>query len=96
MKSTRPSACNPPLVIRLQPLVLDEESGQKVPILFTSPERAREFVRDFPGYGGGLLTEFKWITEKVGVGYSIPINPGHELGIDLEVGLLQVAGKAAH
>lgn len=71
------------------PLTLDDESGNKVLILFTSPERAKLFVKDFPGYGGGLLAEFKWIVEKVGVGYSIAINPGHELGIDLEVGMLQ-------
>lgn len=71
------------------PLVIDADDGQKVLILFTSPERAKAFVRDFPGYGGGLLAEFKWIVEKVGVGYSVSINPDHELGIDLEVGMLQ-------
>lgn len=71
------------------PLTLDDENGNKVLILFTSPERAKGFVRDFPGYGGGLLAEFKWIIEKVGVGYAISINPDHELGIDLEVGMLQ-------
>jgi len=72
------------------PLTLDDDTGNKVLILFTSPERAKTFVRDFPGYGGGLLAEFKWIIEKVGVGYGIAINPDHEeLGIDLEVGMLQ-------
>ncbi|UOG92296.1 MAG: SseB family protein [Candidatus Thiothrix sulfatifontis] len=72
------------------PLTLDDDAGNKVLILFTSPERAKTFVRDFPGYGGGLLAEFKWIIEKVGVGYGIAINPDHEeLGIDLEVGMLQ-------
>lgn len=71
------------------PLTLDDESGDKVLILFTSPDRAKTFVKDFPGYGGGLLAEFKWIIEKVGVGYSISINPDHEMGIDLEVGMLQ-------
>ncbi len=71
------------------PLTLDDEAGNKILILFTSPERAKGFVRDFPGYGGGLLAEFKWIIEKVGVGYSISINPDHEMGIDLEVGMLQ-------
>lgn len=71
------------------PLTLDDEQGNKILILFTSPERAKVFVRDFPGYGGGLLAEFKWILEKIGVGYSISINPDHEMGIDLEVGMLQ-------
>ena len=71
------------------PLTLDDDAGNKVLILFTSPDRAKVFVRDFPGYGGGLLAEFKWIIEKVGVGYSISINPDHEMGSDLEVGMLQ-------
>lgn len=71
------------------PLTLDDDAGNKILILFTSPDRAKAFVRDFPGYGGGLLAEFKWIIEKVGVGYSISINPDHEIGIDLEVGMLQ-------
>ncbi|UJS24657.1 SseB family protein [Thiothrix winogradskyi] len=71
------------------PLTLDDDAGNKILILFTSPDRAKAFVRDFPGYGGGLLAEFKWIIEKVGVGYSISINPDHEMGIDLEVGMLQ-------
>ncbi|QLQ32735.1 MAG: SseB family protein [Candidatus Thiothrix singaporensis] len=71
------------------PLTLDDEIGNKVLILFTSPEMAKNFVKDFPGYGGGLLAELKWIIEKVGTGYSISINPDNELGIDLEVGMLQ-------
>ena len=41
------------------PLTLDDDAGNKVLILFTSPDRAKVFVRDFPGYGGGLLAEFK-------------------------------------
>lgn len=72
------------------PLTLDDDAGNKVLILFTSPDRAKVFVRDFPGYGGWRLAgkEFKWIIEKVGVGYSISISD-HEMGIDLEVGMLQ-------
>jgi len=70
------------------PLTLDDEFGEKVLILFTSPDRAKPFVKAYPGYGGGLLTDLKWILEKVGVGYSISINPGDELGIDFEVGSL--------
>lgn len=69
---------------KAQPLTLkDEESGEEVLILFTSPDRAKEFVRDYPGYGGGLVTEFTWVLEKLGVGYGISLNPGQELGIDL-------------
>jgi hypothetical protein len=75
------------------PLTLDDETGQKVLILFTSPERAKSFVKDFAGYGGGLLTDLKWIMEKLGGGFAISINPNHELGIDLEAGMLQDASK---
>ncbi len=68
-----------------QPLILeDKESGEKMLALFTSPDRAKEFVRDFPGYGGGLVAEFKWILDKLGVGYSITLNPGQAVGMELE------------
>jgi hypothetical protein len=67
-----------------KPLTLkDEESGEEVLVLFTNPERAKPFVKDFPGYEGGLVTEFTWVLEKLGVGYGIALNPGQELGIDL-------------
>ncbi len=67
-----------------QPLIIKDKSGVEVLILFTSPERAKNFVKDFPDYNGGLLAEFKWIVEKMGEGYAISINPDHELGFDLE------------
>ena len=57
--------------------------------LFTSPDRAKAFVRDYPGYGGGLVTEFTWVIEKLGVGYGIALNPGQPVGIDLEAGTLR-------
>ena len=75
------------------PLTLEAESGEKVLILFTSPEKAKNFVKDYPGYGGGLLTDLKWIMEKLGGGFSISINPDSELGIDLEAGMLQDLSK---
>jgi hypothetical protein len=66
------------------PLTLKSEEGIDVLILFTSPERAKRFVKDYPGYEGGLLAEFKWILEKMGVGYGIALNPGWEVGMDME------------
>jgi len=74
---------------KAKPLTLEDETGAKVLILFTSPERAKSFVKDFPGYGGGLLTDLKWIMEKLGGGFGISINPNHDLGIDLEAGMLK-------
>jgi hypothetical protein len=69
---------------RARPLVLQADDGTLVLVLFTSPERAKAFVREFPGYGGGLLTEFRWVLERVGDDNGIVINPGLELGIDME------------
>jgi len=74
---------------KAKPLTLEDETGAKILILFTSPDRAKAFVKDFPGYGGGLLTDLKWIMEKLGGGFGISINPGHDLGIDLEAGMLK-------
>lgn len=65
-----------------RPLKIQTEDGDEVLVLFTSPERAKSFVRDYPGYGGGLVTDFTWILEKLGSGYGITINPGYQVGID--------------
>lgn len=65
------------------PLTLTDEEGTGVLILFTSPERAKEFLRDHPGYEGGLLAEFTWILEKLGTGHGISINPNWPVGIDM-------------
>ena len=73
-----------------KPLTLkDEDSGQEVLVLFTNPERAKSFVKDYPGYEGGLVTEFTWVLEKLGVGYGISLNPGYDNGIDLGAEALQ-------
>lgn len=74
---------------RATPLTLTAEDGTQVLVLFTSPERAKAFVRDFPGYEGGLLTELKWILEKVGLGYGISLNPGWPAGLDIEPDMLR-------
>lgn len=74
---------------RAVPLTLQSEEGIEVLILFTSPERARDFLRDFPGYQGGLLAEFTWVLERVGSGVGITLNPGWEVGLDLEPEMVQ-------
>jgi hypothetical protein len=66
-----------------QPLKIETDNGE-VLVLFTNPERAKPFVRDFPGYGGGLVVEFSWILEKLGIGFAISLNPGETVGIDFE------------
>ena len=69
---------------RAQPLVLEDESGTQVLVLFTSPERAKGFVENHPGYGGGLLTEFAWVLRKMGAPAGIALNPSMDEGFDLE------------
>lgn len=71
------------------PLTLKTEDDIEVLILFTSPDRAKEFVQDFPGYEGGLLAEFKWILERTGSGVGISINPTFPVGMDMEPEMVQ-------
>lgn len=80
---------------RAQPLKLQTDDDGEVLVLFTSPERAKIFVNDFPGYGGGLVTEFTWILEKMGVGFGISLNPGETVGIDFDAqDLAQIASMS--
>lgn len=68
-----------------KPLTLQEEGGTQVLILFSSPDRAKPFVQDFPGYEkGGLLTDFSWVVERIGSGVGIALNPGWDMGMDFE------------
>jgi hypothetical protein len=82
---------------KAKPLSIKDESGEEFLILFTSPERAPDFVKDYPGYGdGGLLAEFSWIMEKMGVGFGISLNPNWPVGIDLEPEIVkQLTGTGA-
>lgn len=76
------------------PLTLESEDGVRVLILFTSPERAKPFLADFPAYKGGLLAEFTWILERIGSGFGVAINPGWSVGIDMDPDLIeQITGR---
>jgi hypothetical protein len=75
---------------RAEPLTLTNEEGIETLILFTSPERAKSFVADFPGFAGGLLAETPWILARIGSGIAIAINPGYEIGLDLEPAIVAV------
>ncbi len=66
------------------PLSLEDSDGTNVLVLFTSPERARGFLEDYPGYEGGLLERFGKVIELMGIGYAITLNPGCEAGMDLD------------
>lgn len=69
---------------RATPLIVQDEAGRNTLVLFTSPERAKEFLVDVPGYSGGLLADFSWIVERMEPGFAIAVNPGLELGMDIE------------
>ncbi len=71
------------------PLTLEDEEQNQVVVLFTSPERGKAFLQEYPGYQGGLLAEFTWILEKVGSGLGLTINPGWENGFDMSPEMLQ-------
>jgi len=71
------------------PLTLKTEEDVEILVLFTSPERAKRFVQDYPGYEGGLLAEFKWVLERTGSGVGISINPDWPVGMDMEPEMVQ-------
>lgn len=72
------------LTNKATPLVVQDEAGRNTLVLFTSPDRAKEFLVDVPGYSGGLLADFSWIVERMEPGFAIAVNPGLELGMDIE------------
>ncbi len=70
---------------RAQPLVLSsEEEGTPILVLFSSPERAKPFIKDFPGFTGGILESFQWVLQNMGSGYGVALNPNTEVGFDME------------
>ena len=71
------------------PLTLKTEDGFEILILFTSPERAKVFLQDYPGYEGGLLAGFRWVLERTGTGVGVSINPDWPVGIDMEPEMVQ-------
>jgi hypothetical protein len=76
------------LSTKATPLVVEDEEGNRVLIAFSSPERAGAFVAEFPGHGGGLLTEVSWILRRIGADMGLSINPGEELGFDFDADMV--------
>jgi hypothetical protein len=66
------------------PLVIQDDEGQNILILFTSPDRAHDFLAQVPGYSGGLLADFAWIVERMTTDFAIAVNPGLDVGMDIE------------
>ncbi len=71
-----------------QPLVVEDEDGTRILVLFTSPERAKPFLEDFPDFRGGLLVEFAWVVRRLGGGFPISLNPGLDVGLDFDADMV--------
>jgi hypothetical protein len=69
---------------KAQPISIELEDGTEIMVVFTSPERAKDFLSQAPGQSGGILESFRWIVEHAGTGVGISINPGWEFGLDIE------------
>jgi hypothetical protein len=67
-----------------EPLIIEDEDGNQIMAVFTSPERAKPFLEYFPDYKGGLLSEFSWVLRKIGGGFPLALNPGWEIGLDFD------------
>lgn len=74
---------------RAQPLVLSAEEGTPILVLFSSPERARPFLENYPGFTGGILESFQWVLRNLGSGYGVMLNPDTEIGFDMEPDTVQ-------
>jgi hypothetical protein len=71
-----------------EPLVLEDDDGNRALIIFSAPEHAKDFLTEFEGYSGGLLTEFDWILRRMGDEIGIALNPGMDLGFDFDPGMV--------
>lgn len=69
---------------KAQPISIELEDGTVIMVVFTSPERAKDFLDQAPGQSGGILESFRWIVEHAGTGVGISINPGWDFGLDIE------------
>lgn len=71
-----------------EPLIIEDDQGERVLVVFTSPERAKPLVEHFPDFSGGILTEFSWLLRRIGGGVPISINPGWDIGMDFDADMI--------
>lgn len=72
------------LSTKAEPLVIEDEEGNRVLVTFSAPERAKVLAAEFPNFSGGLLTEVSWILRRMGGNMGLAINPGMDLGFDFD------------
>lgn len=80
--------------VQAEPLIIETDDGERVLVVFTSPERAKPLVEHFPEFSGGLLTEFSWLLRRIGGGVPIALNPGWDIGMDFDADM--IAQLVAH
>ncbi|NTV94129.1 MAG: SseB family protein [Thiobacillus sp.] len=71
-----------------EPLVLEDDDGNRALIAFTGPDRAKDFLAEFPDYSGGLLTEMSWLLRRMSADLAIALNPGMDVGFDFDPGMV--------
>ncbi len=71
-----------------EPLIIEDEEGARVLVVFTSPDRAKPFVEHFPDFKGGLLVEFSWLLRRIGGGVPIALNAGWDIGMDFDADMI--------
>lgn len=71
-----------------EPLIIEDEDGERVLVIFTSPERAKPFAEQFPDFTGGILTELSWLLRRIGGGVPIALNPGWDVGMDFDADMV--------
>lgn len=84
VKDEKPSIAGFQTSAKAQPLVIEDDEGTQILVLFTSPERAKPFAEMFPDFTGGRLVEFAWVLRRIGGGFPISLNPGWDVGMDFE------------
>lgn len=73
---------------KAQPLIVDDEEGNRIMVTFSAPERAKALAAEFPGYSGGLLADTHWIVRRMAQGMGLTINPGMEPGFDFDADMV--------
>lgn len=71
------------------PLAVRDDNGTNILIIFTSPDRAHSFLQDYLHFNGGMVEIFGKLLQMNGVGYGVTINPGEEVGMDLEPDMVE-------
>lgn len=71
-----------------EPLILEDDDGNRALIAFTGPDRAKDFLAEFPDYSGGLLTEMSWLLRRMSADLAIALNPGMDVGFDFDPGMV--------